>query len=401
MASYDLTAADAVLKEIYSQEGIENIATRNRTWLGKVPKKDIFTGDLYVQPLMYSNVQGRSATFATAQTNATASKTIKWTGTRKKDYSVATIDGETLRATRDRRGSFVEALKNETDSMFDALGHSASVALYGSGGGSIGVIATGGVSGATITLTNVTDSKNFFPGQVVVCDTVDGTGTVNAGSCIVLSVAPDTGIITMTDTVTNGISSAQAADFVFVSGDYGAKMTGLAGWLPLAAPAATTFFGVDRTLDTERLGGVRLDNTSGSIEENMLTVGERLVNNGSKPDIALLNHSNFSTLVKGLGSKVQFTDFGGKASFGFRGVVMHTSAGMFEVFPDPDCPANRGYVLQKDTWLLAHLDAFPHFIEDDGKKAQRQATSDGIEVRARYMGQLFCKAPGLNAVFSI
>jgi hypothetical protein len=71
------------------------------------------------------------------------------------------------------------------------------------------------------------------------------------------------------------------------------------------------------------------------------------------------------------------------------------------VHPDPDCPANRGYVLQLDTFQLHHLDGFPHIDTLDGNGSQRLVSSDGIQVRARYWAQLACIAPAFNGVFAI
>ena len=57
-------------------------------------------------PLQYGVSQGRSAVFATAQTNQTAASLAEFMLTRVSDYSVATIDNHTLEATQDDAEAF-------------------------------------------------------------------------------------------------------------------------------------------------------------------------------------------------------------------------------------------------------------------------------------------------------
>lgn len=384
------------MKELYPPGVPENVASRNRVLLSKLQKKDNFYGDQLILPIVHGNPAGRSAVFATAQSNASTSTLKKFALTRAADYGVVLIDAEAIYASQKDVGAFLEAKKNEVDGILDQLGHSLSISLYGSGSGSIG--RRGSISSTTITLTSAADAKNFQIGMVLVANDTDNATSVRSGTMVVTGVNEDDGKITVD---ADDISGFVDNDYLFVEGDPGAKLTGLAGWIPLSAPSATTFFGVDRSVDTTRLGGVRVDNTSASIEENILTVAEKCVQYGGKPDACFINHTNFSNLVKGLGSKVQYTDTGGKVGVGWRGVMLHTSSGTVEVFPDPDCPSNRGYVLTMDSWCIYHLEGLPHIVTDDGKSSMRRSSADGIEVRVRYWAQLGCKAPAWNGVFSI
>lgn len=402
MTSMDTTAFQAMLKELYPDDEPMNVATRNRPFLKMVSKKDDFEGDVLVVPFIHEYPNGRSADFATAQTNAKPSLMAKWVASVAEDHQVVTISALVMRQSRSKRGAFVEARKTEIDSALLNLGRSASHALYSTGGGAIGQIATGGISTTTATLTNAADVANFGIGMVVVADTVDGTGTVNSGSLTVASRDEDAGTVTFTANVTTGIASAAAGDYFFVQGDYGLKMKGLQAHFPLSAPTGgDSFYGVDRSIDPLRMAGVRLNATGNSIEENILTVAEKCVQNGGMPDTCFLNHTNFSNLVKGLGSKVEYQDAGGDVAVGFRSVAIHCSSGVVKVVADPSCPANRGFVLQLDTLCLHHLDGFPHLDTIDGNSGLRQATSDGIEVRARYWGNLLCRAPAYNGTFAI
>ena len=403
------TEFDAMLKELYPAGVPENVASKAHPFMSMVKKVDDFEGDQLVVPVYYGNPAGRSATFATAQANARNSSSVKWNITQAADYAVILVEAITLRSSRSNRGAFVNARKTEIDMMLSQLGDSAAHALYRGGYGALGQISssTDPGTGTTITLEDSDDSRNFSVGQYIVfADGADGTTPrTNQAELRVTAVDEAAGTLTVH---TGCHADLAVSDYIFTSGDQTAaaslgvtKMMGLAGWLPLATPASAAFFGVDRTAHPTRLAGHRLNATGNSIEENILTLSESIVRSGGRPDKCFISHGNFNNLIKGLGTKVEYQGAGGKADVGFGGVQIHTSAGPVMVHPDPDCPSNRGYCLQMGTWQLHHLDAFPHIDSLDGNSALRQTSADGIEVRARYWGNLACIAPGWNGVFAI
>ncbi len=399
---------DAMLKELYPAGVPQNVATKRHPFLSMVRKVDDFEGDNLVIPIFYENPTGRGALFATAQGNAQPSQSIKWNLTQQSDYAVILIDALTIRASRSNKGAFVNARKTEIDMMLKALGNSAAHACYRSGYGVLGQVTGDVVTATSFVLQNTEDARNFAVGQhIMFAANTDGTGQVASSERQVSAVDEDSGTITMT----SGMAGAVAADaYVYTSGDQvdtgtgngQNKIVGLAGWIPLTAPGGgDSFFGVNRSVHTTRLAGHRLNATGNSIEENILTLSENIVRGGGAPDKCFISHGNFNNLIKGLGTKVEYNGAGGKADVGFGGVQIHTSAGPVMVHPDPDCPSNRGYCLQMDTWALHHLDAFPHIDTLDGNNALRRSANDGIEVRARYWAQLACVAPAWNGVFAI
>jgi len=405
MAILNGNTFDAMLKELYPGNVPQNLAMKRHPFLSMVKKVDDFEGDNLVIPVYYENPASRSVNFTTAQANAASSSSVKWGLSQMMDYSVISIDALTIRQSRSNTGAFVRARQTEIDMMLKQLGNSAAHALYRDGYGYIGRIITTGtvISGGEVafTLENADDARNFVVGQEIVFATnSDGTTPVGTAETVT-SVDEAGGIIGCTALhadIDNG-------DYIWPEGDLTAstltKMAGLEAWIPLTTPSATLFFGVNRALHPTRLAGHRLNATGNSIEENILTLAEDIVRAGGSPDKCFISHGNFSNLVKGLGTKVEYDGAGGKADVGFGGVQIHTSAGPVMVHPDPDCPANRGYCLQMDSWTIHHLDAFPHIDTMDGNSALRGGTTDTIEVRARYWAQLACIAPGWNGVFAI
>jgi len=404
----DMTEFDAMLKELYPAGVPQNVAVKRHPFLSMVKKLDDFEGDALVLPIIYENPGGRSATFADAQTYANASRSKKWTLTQIRDYAVVNVDALTIRASRSNKGAFLNARKMEVDLMLKSLGNSAAHACYRSGYGALGQVASApdGVV-TTITLADNDDARNFAVGGAYVF-TLAANGTTPSALATkneLTGVNEKTGVLTFASAIDAAVDTN---DYIFQHGDVNTttgaalKMTGLAGWLPVTDPSGgESFFGVDRSIHRTRLAGHVVDATGNSIEENILTLSEEIVRQGGHPEKCFISHSNFSNLIKGLGTKVEYDGAGGTAGVGFGGVQIHTSAGPVMVHPDPDCPNNRGYVLQMDTWAIHHLDAFPHIDNTDGNNALRQSAADGIEVRARYWAQLACVAPGWNGVFTI
>jgi hypothetical protein len=391
-----------LFKTLYPPGVPQNVVTRKRKWLKEIPKADDFDGKNMFIPVDYVNPQGRSATFVTAQTQASggSSQSIGWTLTRATDYADVILSAETIRASRKDAGAFARMVKHESDMALDALSESAAIALYGSGTGSCGRIATsGGIAGAVITLSQKHDVKNFHKGNILQVSSGDGTGGTRTGTVTIASVQYGAGTITCTGNVTTGISLAVNGDYIYQNGDYNLKLAGLAGWLPLVAPTGgDSWFGTDRSVDPESLAGWRVNTPTLSIEENFLTLGELIAFGGGEPDLALINPTNYASLIKGLGSKVQYTAPGGTADIGFSGAVVHLSTGPVKVISDPECPGDRCYLLTSNTWLLHHLDEFPHVVMDDDNAMLRQSNADGVEIRFRYWANPACTAPRRNGV---
>ncbi len=400
-----------MMKEIYPSVRVESLAIKKRPFLEWCPKADEFYGDVYVIPVLREDPQGRSAGLSTAITNAETSKQSKFVlTTRKKDYGVVKIEAEAIMAASKDVGSFIRAKDTQISGMLRQLGKSLHLALYRTVSGSIGRIAVNGIdaTGTILTLSQKSDVYNFGEGQTLVANNTDDATSLKTGGVKVTKLNRGAGTITVsTDVTALGSAWAEAdlgdgaADFLFNEGDPDARLAGLASWIPLAAPSATAFFGVDRTTDIEGLSGHRLDRTGTSIlqngEELAMMVGEY----GGEPDAWFMNPRAGLQLAEEVGAKVERHDCG-KAKVGFTGfTLVNFITGPLDVIFDIACPPNRAYILQRDTWKFVHMGGVPHIVRDDGKDSQRGATTDDIEVRGRYFGELACFSPGRNGVMSV
>ncbi len=368
------------------------------------PKYENFGGRNLPIPLIYGNPQGRSATFATAQTRGAATNSLieAFTLTRVKDYSIATIDNETLEASKGNANAFMEAATTEIDGAINSLPRSLAVGMFRDSTGWIGQVNAEPTEAATttITLKNTNDITNFEVGmQLVIWSATSGgtqknfDGSTTAGA--ISAINRSAGTITISQTY-NSSGTIAANDYLFVNGDRGLKMSGLEAWLPASDPGATAFFGVDRSVDVTRLGGQRYAATNIPLEEALIEGASRVAREGGKIDHYFMDYSKYAQLEKSLGSKVQYVDLKVNADIGFRGIMLNGPRGMVKVIPDQNCPSDRCFGVQLDTWKLYSLGKAVRVIDTDGLQMLRQASADGVEVRYGFYGNLGCKAPGYS-----
>ncbi len=395
--SLDMTTFDAALKQHYTSDRVENMVYKDNPLLAMMPKMEQFGGKNLPIPIIYGNPQRRSADFATAQANSSSSKLKDFVLTRNHDYSLASIDNETLEASKGNSNAFMEAATTEIDGAIQSATRSLAVAMYGTGSGSIGQVLTT-ATGTALALKNPEDVTNFEVGMELVFSAADGGGSVLAGAVTVNAVNRDAGTLTV-DALT-GIDSGSgvtADDFIFVDGDYDEKVKGLLAWIPSTAPDNTPFFTVDRSVDVTRLGGIRYDGSAQPIEEALIGAAARVAREGGKPDHCFMNYSKYADLEKALGSKVQYVDLKVNAEIGFRGILINGPRGPIKVIPDQNCPSTRAFMLQLDVWKLYSLGKAPKILDTDGLRMLRQASADGVEARVGYYAQVGCRAPGWNA----
>lgn len=395
----DMTTADALLKEAYQPDAMKNLTYKDNPFYAMVPKDENFVGDTRVVPLTIGNPQGRSSVFATALAAKGESLVKKFNITHKRDYSLVTIDNLTILATAGKEGAFVEAASYEINNGINALVHSISSALFRNGGGSIGRV--GSSAATSITLKEVNDVVNFEVDMVIEVASTDGTsGSLRTGTVTISDIDRDTGVLT-TD-ATSTIGSLADDDYIFCDGDFGVKLSGLAAWVPDSAPSSTSFYGLDRTTDVTRLGGVRIastDVTGLPLEEKILHACARLGREGARPDTCFVSYEKFRDLEISLSSKVQYTDVE-KAGVGFSAISIRGPKGTVKVIPDQSCPNNRAYVLTMDSWKLCTAGPAVQTLDRDGKML-REAAADAYEVRIAFYGNLACFAPGWNAVIDL
>jgi hypothetical protein len=400
----DLSAMNAALKELYSGQVVEDLVYADNPLLAMVKKNTDFGGKYKPIPIINGVSQGRSSVFANAQANQSAMQIQSFLLTRASDYSLASIDNQTMLASRTDKMSFLEGSKILVDGALRSCTLSLASALFRSGTGSIGAISS--ISTGVITLTVAGDVVQFEINQVLQANASDGGASPRSALGYVVAVNRQAGTVTVAASQGGAAASPSgwtAADFLLVQGDNNAKIKGLSAWIPATAPTSSdSFFGVNRSVDTVRLAGLPYSGTAQSIEEALIDSSSQLAREGGKPNVFVTNFTSYSGLEKALGTKVQYVDMKATAEIAFRGMLVNGAASTIKVFPDRSCPATLGYLLQMDTWALECLGDAPQILRyGDGLEMLRISNADAGEIRVGYYANLSCRAPGWNSVVSL
>jgi hypothetical protein len=410
MASIDMSSLNPVLKELYDDQKVLNEVYKGSPTLAMLPKEPNAGGKYWPQPVQIGVSQGRSATFSTAQTNQTSDIFREFLVTMKNDYSLATLDNQTLLSARTDKQAFVNAAKVQVDGAIRSIKNSLGSAMFRSGTGSIGIISS--ITTGVIVLTNALDVVQFEIGMVLQANATDG-GTPRAALGYIISVNRSSGTVTVSATLGGAAGTPSgwtAADFLLVQGDNNAKVSGLAGWLPFIAPTSgDNFYGVDRSIDAVRLAGNRKDASNMSIEEGLQDFLTQIAINDGNPDYFITNPNSYTALQKALGSKAQIVELAAesgkdyRAVVGFKALEVQMSGMTVKVLADRYCPAQIGYALQMDTWKMISLGDCPQILTygAEGLEVLRVANADAAELRVGYYANMVCNAPAYNGVIQL
>lgn len=406
-----------ILKELYSDQAINNLVYKTRPTLALLQKDENFYGKYFPQPIITANPQGRSHDFSRAQARSllTQSKIDSFFITRTQNYGVAVLSTEVIESSKSNQGAFISAASVEINGAINAVSNDLSIDIYKSGLGERGQV--GSVLNKTITLAVTSDVVNFEVGMELMVS--NGSTKTNAlrslaGSdgLIITSINRSTGVLTFNAAnVTTTIVGTTTGDWLFVRGDRGSdaylsttalpKLVGFEGWLPDSVSASESFFGVDRSVDVQRLAGILYDGSAQPIEEALISATAEIAIAGGNADYCFVNPRKYAELEKSLGSKVMYVNLEGPAKVFFTGIQIYGQSGPIKVLPDRNVPYAKAFMLQLDTWTLRSLGQLVRPINIDSLEMLRQSTSDGVEIRYASYSQLSCAAPGWNCKISL
>ena len=375
-------------------------------------------------PLEYGNPQGRSHTFANAQNQQTASDVVSFFVYAVQDYQLVTITNLLMEQTKSNAGAFVDEASRTMDNGFRNLSNNMAFELFYGGTASRGQISAASitnVSGALqFTLANKQSVVQFEVGMTLQASATDGgaalqnsPGTIDAIQ--ITAVNRGTGVILGTVVQGAPLSSWGANDFVQVLGDIGiggsttiAGMLGLSGmaaWVPLVDPPANdNFWGVNRSADPTRLGGLRYDASQQSISEGLTSALGFANREGAAIDLIIIDFVSYTTLVNELGAKVQYVMLEhDEVEVAFEAIHFHSAYGKIPVLADRSCQPQKAWCVTTDTWKLRTLGKAPHILTYgmEGLEGLRVGNADALEIRIAYYGNCINSAPGYNLVVSL
>ncbi|CAM6005208.1 unnamed protein product [Sphagnum balticum] len=412
----------AALKELYTddKEYMKDLVYKENPFLALVPKNespDGFAGKYIPVPLEYGTPQGRSHTFANAQSQQTATSLASFFVYVIEDYQLVTITNLLMEQTKTNAGAFVDAAKLQMDAGFRNLTNNIAFELFGSGTSSRGAIGTYNDTAGVVTigLSNAQQIVAFEVGMTLVASATDGSAP-STDNIVVTAVNRATGVITGTASTGGALSGNWAVgSFLTVLGDLPAAgaantgsylaLSGLAAWLPVNSPATNdNFWGVNRSADPTRLAGCRYNAQQYTIEEGLTNALAFLNREGGKPDLCIMDFASYAALVNSLGAKVQYVQVKhDEVEVAFEGITFQSAYGRVTVLSDRSCSPQTAYLLTMNTWKLRSLGKVPHILTYgmEGLEGLRVGNADALEIRIGYYGNLICSAPGWNCVVQL
>jgi hypothetical protein len=414
----------AALKELYvdDKDYMKNIVYSKNPWLAMIPKNespDGFAGKYIPVPLEYGNPQGRAHTFANAQNQQTASDVISYFVYAVQDYQLVTITNLLMEQTKSNAGAFVDEASRTMDNGFRNLSNNMAFELFYGGTSSRGQISAAGIAysapNITLTLANSQQVVQFEVGMTLQAAATDGgaalqntPGTIDAAQ--VISVNRGTGVIVAVVVQGAPQTSWGANDFLQVLGDIGIGgsstiagmlgLSGLAAWVPVVDPGATdNFWGVNRSADVTRLGGLRFNASAFSISEGITQALALANREGAAPDLIIIDFVSYASLINELGAKVQYVQLEhDEVEVAFEAIHFHSAYGKIPVLADRSCQPQTAWCLTTDTWKFRSLGKAPHILTYgmEGLEGLRVGNADALEIRIAYYGNVICSAPGYN-----
>lgn len=417
MTVLDLSAFDPMVKEHYSPFEVARMAMQKNKASGMLAKsqKKLVGGTQWVQPIMTALPGGGSSTFSVAVTNAVnnVSSYKKFEVTRKSHYRIAKVDNQAIEATATGDEDAFESAFDEFDNGIEAEGNYINFRFFRTTHGEIGQLdGTSNVATPNLGFSDQSSMWGIRQGEVLKASATLGSA-LRAGSITIATVNRLAGTFTLTGNATAGIAAIVNTDFVYLDGDgsnggTGLAASGLADWVPDATPSATLFYGVDRTTESDYLGGIRISGATGASVSNLLVDAAAAVDNiGGDADVVWMNPTTFGTLAKQLEGKWVITSavgYDGKklANIGFSGFRVNLHGREMTIYTDRCCPVKRIYVLTWSTWCMFSAGPAPNFLQKRaGSIIKVSEGNDGYEARIGEYYNFSCKAPGFNCVITL
>lgn len=390
------------LKRQYPK-GLAFTGYKKSKMLALLKKDTSFGGEGKHYTVSIGPTNGNAANYQRAYQNQGPSNAQRFFLQHRTEYGLARIKHSALAKTMGDKNAIKSILTEEFDKAGYAFGRTMAGTVYGNGGGSRGLIATTTTIGsAVIDLTRRADIAKFEVGDWIELATDDGSGVSPSGllvgqlQVLAISLGNTTtpARITLSAAI-NTIAGAATGNFIFRSGDYGQKMTGLAGWNPLTAPSgADSFFSVNRSAHEFRLSGFRHTGNGGSKEATLLDCAAGAAAHGCEASHCGVNPLDYNGLIKEVGSD-RVVDVETKIpGIGFKAIRLETAMGSVDFVSEVDVPQGEFFFADPSHVELATAGDCPRLLDFDGQgKLVRVQGEDASQFDIGAYGNIGCDDP--------
>ena len=356
-----LGTSGAFLKQRYESGPIRKGYFTKRKLLADIPKDTTASGAAFQLDVKYASSSTRAFNVPDALTIGGPDLYAPFNIPNINfDYSTPQVSEAAFMNASDDAGAMIKLKAQTLDGAYDTAYESVAVQLWGNGGVLRGVAANTSYATTVLTLTNVGDAVNFRPGAGYQASAAADDGTGGGGALNGGAIGYCVGVDYQAGTVTfnANLSTIWGASFatnsgLFMSTDYGKGFVGLGGWNPYTAPSATTFFGVNRTVNVVGLSGWRVTGNGVAYEDSTMDLVTRMCSIGALDDDSrrmYVNPIDWGNWSKTQNSKVIY-DRGQVKSFStpdlmFEALMFMTPNGPMPILTDVQCPQGYGRVVQ-------------------------------------------------------
>lgn len=405
----DLEATTQALRVTYSDKELMMKLQRRRPLMAAMKKNDAFVGESFVHVIQHGYNQGIGATMDVAEATMSTDLDAKFTVLRRTYLGAGRISRPTILATRDNKGAAAKQLKRSYDGLLLNLGRYLDAGIWGDGGGAYAILAKVGTGDglATAKLVQIANKRamhwiekdqihNFSAtsgadGLTTVLQPGGGEGSASTGIALrVAKVNRRDGIIEYADNVPAAVVAGQ---YLFRRQMKGQGIQGVRAWCPQDdATAASTFLGQDRSLDLERLAGLRWLTPNGTYAQTIRdAVSFADVEGGDFSNI-YMNSVNIGELENSERGLVKTDEKVGDLKIGFNTIKFRTPIGDLDLQADAGCPEGWAMITNPNVWEFRHLGKFFGFFEEDGL-LHRIPGYDGYGFRGGGYGNVVCDDP--------
>ena len=420
MSGFDMTtaAATAVLKQLYSSDEISFKMFEQDPFLREIKKNTSFGGAGIKSLQVVSPLQGASGDYASTQlgNNVYAGWNIT---TLSHMFHKAYLDTEVMLRANNDKNAFIDALKSMQDGAIETLRDRAETEIWGNGGRALAQLAaTSTVNTAVATLADRNQCVNLRVGMKIEFSSADGTsGAVTTAGGVnnyayISAIDFTTGSVTITSdaalTTTvawnAAFNGASGSYYIFAYGDFKAANSGISGalaWIPVSTPSSAAFHAVDRSVDPTRLAGHRIDASSMTIQEGLISAIARCKMEGAVGiNRCYLNTDFFGQLVIETSGKLLRDPSDTKQNIGFQSMSIVGANGPVQVYCSNKVPTNKAFLTRIEDWELLSAGNFPQVLDMDGLMIRKDTSTAGWVEEWAWYANLKNKAPVNSGIVS-
>lgn len=399
----------AALKDWYSM-AYEDAAWRDNVFYGMVPK-EAGGGQQIIQSIKIGRTAGHGADVTQAIANASAESRKKFITPWGKSYAIENVDNTEIDVSGEDEGAIVELLGDAMEGCMRKVSEDLEFDCFGDGFGVRGTIASHTGSGPfVLQLSQLADAIKWQVGDLGVSAVAANSGSNDTGSFLVTAIDTDLGQLTVstTNSWAGGSNDTHviffAADKIAGSLTVAQKLFGLKLWIPLVAPTTLDSTGVDRSVDPNKLAGVRFDCRGMDPKQAVnALVTQVCINRSARPDAVFFNPVNYAAYEDSLQNQVTYvkTPGSGEAATTYYSGIQHMGPkGPISIYSAPGCDVDRFYACTMSSWILrAPQNKAIRMAGRAGKDGLIDGyNGDYVQVRMKYSANLSCSFPGANGV---